>query len=88
MSGVFDAAGGWLAPQSTVRSRRPATDERATITQRIRAAVAKEAGLTIDHVVFAAASGIPKTTSGKVQRGAVRDLYLNGELNQECCVTI
>ena len=42
--------------------------------------VSKDLGLQIDHVVAIPKGGIPRTTSGKNQRGKARELYYTGEL--------
>ena len=51
-----------------------------TMLRDLRVEVGREFGLTLADVVPVKRGQIPKTTSGKVQRGAVRDLYLAGEL--------
>jgi acyl-CoA synthetase (AMP-forming)/AMP-acid ligase II len=48
----------------------------------LRVEVGREFGLTLADVVAVRRGQIPKTTSGKVQRGAVRELYLTGELRR------
>jgi acyl-CoA synthetase (AMP-forming)/AMP-acid ligase II len=47
---------------------------------RLRIEVGREFGLTLADVVPVKRGQLPKTTSGKVQRGVVRDLYLASEL--------
>jgi len=46
----------------------------------IRAAVAEQHELQVHTVVLIKHGGLPKTSSGKVQRHAARDLYLDGAL--------
>lgn len=46
----------------------------------IRRAVAEEHEAMIEEVVLVAAGAVPRTSSGKVQRGRCRDLLLSGEL--------
>ena len=46
----------------------------------LRVEVGREFGFTLADVVPVRRGQIPKTTSGKVQRGVVRDLYLSGGL--------
>jgi acyl-CoA synthetase (AMP-forming)/AMP-acid ligase II len=46
----------------------------------LRVEVGREFGLTLADLVPVRRGQLPKTTSGKVQRGVVRDLYLAGEL--------
>ena len=50
------------------------------VVRDLRVEVGREFGLTLADLVPVRRGQIPKTTSGKVQRGAVRDLYLAGEL--------
>ncbi len=47
---------------------------------RIRSAVANEYGLTVSEVVFIAPNGLPRTSSGKIQRLLCRSLYSAGQL--------
>jgi len=46
----------------------------------VRSAVLKELGVQVDHVLALPRSAIPRTTSGKVQRGRARELYRAGQL--------
>ncbi|WP_433125151.1 fatty acyl-AMP ligase [Micromonospora sp. CA-240977] len=46
----------------------------------IRQTVAREFGLSVAHVALLRPGGVSRTTSGKIQRAAVRQLFLNGEL--------
>ena len=50
------------------------------IEQRVRAAVINKIGITLRLVIFVAPQTLPKTSSGKAQRLAVRDQYARGEL--------
>jgi len=50
------------------------------VVRDLRVEVGREFGLTLADLVPVRRGQIPKTTSGKVQRGAVRDLYLAGAL--------
>ena len=52
----------------------------APMLQDLRVEIGREFGLTLADLVPVRRGQIPKTTSGKVQRGVVRDLYLAGEL--------
>ena len=47
---------------------------------RIREAVAREHGLTLHEIAFVKRGSIPRTSSGKFQRSASRELYNNGKL--------
>ena len=46
----------------------------------IREAVATEHELAIDEIVLIRPGNLPKTTSGKIQRGLARRLFLDGRL--------
>lgn len=52
----------------------------APVASEIRHLVGEHAGLEVDHVV--PVSRIPKTTSGKVQRGKLLEAYLDGEFDE------
>ncbi|AJY39563.1 fatty acyl-AMP ligase [Burkholderia humptydooensis] len=47
---------------------------------RLRQAISLHHGIAVHHIVFTSPSAIPKTTSGKVQRHACRELFLNDTL--------
>jgi len=53
-----------------------------TITSNIVRAVQREVGLTVSEVVLIEAGSLPKTTSGKLQRSATREQYLDGTLGR------
>jgi len=59
---------------------RKGVDELAELAVRIRDVVGKRAGLEVDRVI--PVSRIPKTTSGKVQRAALANAYIEGEFNE------
>ncbi|MDU9392280.1 fatty acyl-AMP ligase [Pseudomonas sp. zfem002] len=46
----------------------------------VRGAVADSHGITLNRIVFVLPTSIHKTTSGKIQRGRMRQLYLTGQL--------
>ncbi|MCH7666668.1 MAG: AMP-binding protein [Acidobacteria bacterium] len=50
------------------------------LSRDLRVAVGHEFGLTLADVVLVKRGLLPKTTSGKVQRGVIRDRYLTGDL--------
>ncbi|HSK75277.1 MAG TPA: AMP-binding protein, partial [Thermoanaerobaculia bacterium] len=50
------------------------------IAAAVRQAIAGEHEAVVHEVVLVPPGGVPRTTSGKVQRRACRDLYLQGEL--------
>ncbi|MET5115772.1 fatty acyl-AMP ligase, partial [Burkholderia pseudomallei] len=47
---------------------------------RLRRAINLHHGIAVHHIVVTSPSAIPKTTSGKVQRHACRELFLNDTL--------
>jgi fatty-acyl-CoA synthase len=51
-----------------------------TIESEIVRAVQRQVGLTVSEVVLIEPGSLPKTTSGKLQRSATRDQYLEGTL--------
>jgi fatty-acyl-CoA synthase len=56
--------------------------EPGTIESDIVRAVQRDVGLTVSEVVLIEAGSLPKTTSGKLQRSATRDQYLDGRLGR------
>lgn len=56
-------------------------DEEETTRAEIARQVLNETGLQIDSIVFVPASSVPKTTSGKVQRGVARMLWREGKFS-------
>lgn len=56
---------------------------RGAIGARVQEAVLAHTGLRLSDVVLLPPGTIPKTTSGKVQRGRCRALYLEGKLRPE-----
>ena len=52
-----------------------------TVFDAIRRAISSEHELGVDAILLIKAGSIPKTSSGKVQRHACRNGYLNGSLN-------
>ena len=51
------------------------------IAEAVRRAVAEEHEALVHEVVLVPQGGVPKTTSGKIQRRGCRELYLAGELH-------
>jgi acyl-coenzyme A synthetase/AMP-(fatty) acid ligase len=48
----------------------------------IRSRVGRTLGLPLADLIFVKRGQIPKTTSGKVQRGELRKLYLAGQIER------
>ncbi len=65
------------------RRRKSSPENTAEIAEAVRRAVAAEHEAQVYEVVLIRQSGLPKTSSGKVQRRRCRDLYLRGELPVE-----
>ncbi|MDO4586427.1 MAG: aminotransferase class I/II-fold pyridoxal phosphate-dependent enzyme [Planctomycetia bacterium] len=61
--------------------RRFHTEEAAKIFSEVRKGIAIEHEVSIDSIVLVRAGSIPKTSSGKIQRHACRNSYLDGSLN-------
>ena len=56
--------------------------ELETIESNIVRAVQRDVGLTVDEVVLIEPGSLPKTTSGKLQRSATRQQYLERALGR------
>ncbi|RZA21460.1 MAG: hypothetical protein EOP02_17220, partial [Proteobacteria bacterium] len=63
-----------------VVAKRPESADADSVRHQIAVAVAKGTGIQLDEVIFVKRSSLPKTTSGKIQRGALRNARLRGEL--------
>jgi acyl-CoA synthetase (AMP-forming)/AMP-acid ligase II/acyl carrier protein len=59
---------------------RQALEEFLPVIHQVRALVGEQTGLEVDTVI--PVSRIPKTTSGKVQRGKLLEAYLDGEFDE------
>lgn len=57
-------------------------EARDALIQRVREVVQQDHALAVSEVVCLSAGGLPKTSSGKLQRRKTRALYLEGELTQ------
>ncbi|GAA2101448.1 fatty acyl-AMP ligase [Streptomyces albiaxialis] len=62
-----------------VRRRSP-DEELAQLAARLRSTISREFGLKAHSVLLMRRGGVRRTTSGKVQRSTMRELYLRGEL--------
>ncbi len=69
--------------QGTMGASDAAAGKRAEIIKMVRAAVASAHGITVDAVALVGPHAVPKTSSGKLQRGACRAAYLSGEYTYE-----
>ncbi|WP_327667296.1 fatty acyl-AMP ligase [Streptomyces sp. NBC_00485] len=70
------------AGQGAAGTDEAAAAKRAEIARVVRTAVAAAHGITLDDVVVVGPNAVPRTSSGKVQRGACRAAYLRGEYAQ------
>lgn len=83
-SGTFSVARGAEGEEAVVvaevnpRDR----DKLGEMGREIRLRIGRTLSLPIADLVFVRRGRIPKTTSGKVQRRELRDLYLRGELDR------
>jgi fatty-acyl-CoA synthase len=55
-----------------------AREAHQVVMERLVASVAAEVGVQVDHVQFVGRNAIPRTSSGKLQRGRARDRFLAG----------
>ena len=81
MFSVLDDAGDetLVVVQEVERVHRRSIDV-ADMVGRIREAVTNEHEVFARHVVLIRPGTLPKTTSGKIQRGVTRQLWLEGKL--------
>lgn len=56
-------------------------EARGPLAEQVAASVLSDIGVTVDEVVMLPPGTIPKTSSGKRQRGLCRELYLKNELH-------
>lgn len=63
--------------------RNASADEHATVATAVRARVRAELEVELYDVVFIRKGSLPRTSSGKVQRLACRDLWSRGALDEE-----
>lgn len=72
-----------LASEELVLAVEARVDARADFVRDLQARVGAALGLAVADVVLVPAGGLPRTTSGKLQRGRARALYLDGQLEQK-----
>ncbi|MCG8456300.1 MAG: AMP-binding protein, partial [Holophagales bacterium] len=82
-SGAFSIVHGSQGEQAVVVVESQERDEEklGEMARAIQIEVSEGLGLSLADVRFVRRGRIPKTTSGKVQRRALRELYLRGELS-------
>ncbi len=78
--GVYDEAKASDLVVVVAETREEDDAARATLAETIIEAIQEHAGVTVDEVVLAEPGTLPKTSSGKRQRGYTRKLYLDGQL--------
>jgi fatty-acyl-CoA synthase len=83
-SAAFSVAAGAAGEQAVlvVEVPDPRADNLAEIDQEIRSRIGRQLGLPLADVVFVRRGRIPRTSSGKLQRQAIRQRYLDGALAQ------
>jgi acyl-CoA synthetase (AMP-forming)/AMP-acid ligase II len=59
--------------------RRP--EDADALFNSVRLAVLDRAGLGLDDIAYALPPGLPRTTSGKLQRSRAREMYEAGEFS-------
>jgi len=62
---------------------RPEPDALAALCARMKATIGREFGIQAGAVVLLRRGGVRRTTSGKIERRAMRELFLAGELHAE-----
>jgi fatty-acyl-CoA synthase len=65
-----------------VESTERDPDRQAAVAREIRITVGRKLGLPLADLVFVRRGTIPRTTSGKIQRGELRREYLEGKLER------
>lgn len=78
--GAPDPAQGTEAVVVVAETRVTDPEERVRLEGEVIARVAAEIGVPPDRVLLVPPGSVPKTSSGKLRRGATRDLYLAGRL--------
>lgn len=82
-SGAFSVAHGGQGEQAVVvlESTERDPERQAVIARDVKLRVSEGLGMLLSEVVLVRRGTIPKTTSGKVQRRALKELYLRGGLS-------
>ncbi len=81
--GANDAASGTERLVVLAETRVAEPDARAELEQAIQQAVVDQLGAPAEEVVLAPAHAVLKTSSGKIRRGAMRELYLRGAVGRK-----
>ena len=68
-------------PVLVVETTSNASNELAEAADRIRARLGRSLSLPLDELVFVKRGSIPRTSSGKIMRTALRQLYVSDELD-------
>jgi fatty-acyl-CoA synthase len=81
-SAAFSVATGAQGEQAilVVETTVTETEKLKDLEQEIRSHIGRDIGLPLADLVFVKRGRIPRTSSGKMQRAAIRKLYLDGEL--------
>lgn len=80
--GVADEALGTERLVVVAETRLADRDARAQLEKAIVASVSEGIGLPPEHVVIADPGSVLKTSSGKIRRGATKELYISGRLGR------
>ncbi|MBI3981527.1 MAG: 1-acyl-sn-glycerol-3-phosphate acyltransferase, partial [Gemmatimonadetes bacterium] len=86
--GVADHTLGTEALVVVAETRAIGGDEHARLEGAVVARIAAEVGTPPDRVVLVQPGSVPKTSSGKLRRGAARELYLAGRLGEAQRLTL
>ncbi|MCA8979530.1 MAG: AMP-binding protein [Planctomycetes bacterium] len=83
-AGAFSVEGGARGELAVIAGETGETDAArlAELAREIRVNVGRELGIALHDVVLVRRGRIPKTSSGKVQRGELRRLYTSGGLER------
>ncbi|MBN9419430.1 MAG: cytochrome P450 [Candidatus Eremiobacteraeota bacterium] len=79
--GIAEETGERLVLLAEVKRTHLQDLDPAAVAQTLAAAVAEDPGLPVQEVVFLKPGNLARTTSGKVQHAACRDLYLENRLD-------
>ncbi|HVS13742.1 MAG TPA: AMP-binding protein [Thermoanaerobaculia bacterium] len=82
LSAADGAAAGTERLVVVAETRASGAVEHAPIRRAVLSAVAERVGVAPDEVVLAAPGAVLKTSSGKIRRGAMRELYRRGEIGR------